>query len=117
MAWRVLSRRALRASSNTFTQLSSSGISNIPHRRNLWPGPTRLSQTEVGAASTNGTATGNDQRKNMGSRLQANADQAAAITMPGNCVKKASRHEVSWVRFCPAQVSDTFNNAPRTYRL
>ena len=44
----------------------SSGLNSRPRSRSQVPIPMRLDSTNSGAASTKGTATGSDQRKNMG---------------------------------------------------
>ena len=82
-----------------------------------WSTLTRLSSTEVGAASIKGTATGSDQMKKLTSSHQANTAQLPPITNPGAWVINASRQPVSSVRFCPAQLRETFNKDAMTNRL
>ena len=61
----------------------SSGTRQNFQRFRQSPGPTRLRNTEVGAARINGTATGKDQYKNMSSSQKAKAAQDPAINVPG----------------------------------
>src|SRR5690554_3438546 len=92
----------------------SSGVNKNPFRARASPLCNRLSHTVVGAASNSGIETGNDQKKNIGSRVQAKADQAPPINSFGRWRTLASRQPVSSVRFCPAQLSLTLNRAEIT---
>lgn len=94
------SRKPLASSSNGI-RVRSSGVNNKPLRLRDSPLLDRLSQTVVGAASARGTDTGNDHKKNIGSRVQAKADQALPMISPGRCRIAASRQPVSSVRFWP----------------